>query len=48
MNIDVILGLIPGGILLLIFIIGMTVSFWPRKKEPKFRVEFNEDGDLMF
>lgn len=48
MNIDIIYGMIPGGILLLSFIIGMIVEFFPRKKKPKFQVEFNEDGDIMF
>lgn len=48
MNKDIIYGIIPGGILLLIFIICMIVSFFPRKKKPKFWVEMNEDGDIMF
>lgn len=46
---DIIYGLIPGGTLLLIFIIGMIVSFWPRKKKkPETWLERNEDGDFCF
>lgn len=48
MNSDIIFGIIPGGILLLIFIISLIVSFFPRKKKPKFWVEMNENGDIMF
>lgn len=48
MNKDMIFGLIPGGVLLLVFIIAMIVSFWPRKRKPKFWVEFDENGNLMF
>lgn len=48
MNEDMIFGLIPGGVLLLIFIIAMIVSFWPRKRKPRFWVEIDEDGNLMF
>ena len=47
-NSDIIYGLIPGGTLMLIFIIGMIVSFWPRKKKPKVWLERNEDGDFCF
>ena len=44
---DIIYGLIPGGILLLAFLIGLAVEFLKPKK-PKFWVEFDENGDLMF
>lgn len=43
-----IFGLIPGGVLLLIFIVAMIISFWPRKRKPRFWVEIDEDGNLMF
>lgn len=48
MSWEVIIGLIPGGILLAIFIIGLLIEFFPRKRKPKFWVEVDENGNLRF
>lgn len=46
---DFIIGIIPGGLLILLFIISLIIEFNSKEnKENKFHVEFNENGDLMF
>ena len=44
---DIICCLIPGGMLLLTFLLGLAFEFLKPKK-PKFWVEVDENGDLMF
>ena len=43
---EIIIGILPGCILLLVFIISMILSFLPKKKPP--RIDIDEEGNVYF
>lgn len=47
-SLEIFLALLPGLILLTIFIVAVLISVFPRKRKPKFWVEFNDDADILF